>query len=187
MQKQLVMYMEKKGLTILALQETRTPTTTQFVVEGYLFILFGSGEKKEYAGVGYIVSLKLRTAIVAADNDGSRMAVLGIDTGPRKLWIFSVYAPHEERPEEERREFYDNLDMFLGKYRTAGVPIIIGDLNARIRRIQERGPLGPFHLRGIEPATQGGQETNEELLINFCAANELVLAGSFFRRRQELM
>eukprot|EP00969_Alexandrium_andersonii_P086940 3834774-Alexandrium_andersonii.AAC.1 len=62
------------------------------------------------------------------------MAVLGIDTGPRKLWIFSVYAPHEERLEEERRDFYDSLDMFLGKYRTAGVPIILGDLNARIRR-----------------------------------------------------
>eukprot|EP00969_Alexandrium_andersonii_P106429 4695781-Alexandrium_andersonii.AAC.1 len=51
MQRQVTLYMEQNGLDLLALQETRIPTTSQFTSGEFLFILFGSGAAKEYAGV----------------------------------------------------------------------------------------------------------------------------------------
>eukprot|EP00969_Alexandrium_andersonii_P121014 5348990-Alexandrium_andersonii.AAC.1 len=50
LKQQLVAYMKEKGLHILAFQETRAPGTTQFVSNGYMFMLVASGASKEYAG-----------------------------------------------------------------------------------------------------------------------------------------
>eukprot|EP00969_Alexandrium_andersonii_P290903 12858226-Alexandrium_andersonii.AAC.1 len=67
MQLQLVEYMKKNRVSVLLMQETRTPQTTQYIVERYLFIVFGSGEGKEYAGVGFVVGRKARRAIKYID------------------------------------------------------------------------------------------------------------------------
>eukprot|EP00969_Alexandrium_andersonii_P086304 3804881-Alexandrium_andersonii.AAC.1 len=74
MQRQVTLYMEQHNIALLALQETRIATTSQFTSGEYLFVLFGNGTAKEYAGVGFVLSLKLRRAVNFVHNEGSRMA-----------------------------------------------------------------------------------------------------------------
>eukprot|EP00969_Alexandrium_andersonii_P260676 11524874-Alexandrium_andersonii.AAC.1 len=51
MHRQITDYMKSHDLHIMALQETKNPTTTQYVSEGYMFLLFGNEESREHAGV----------------------------------------------------------------------------------------------------------------------------------------
>eukprot|EP00969_Alexandrium_andersonii_P075858 3344074-Alexandrium_andersonii.AAC.1 len=63
MHRQIADYMKAHGLLIMALQETKNPTTTQYVSEGYLFLLYGNGENREHAGIGFVIDMRIRRAI----------------------------------------------------------------------------------------------------------------------------
>eukprot|EP00969_Alexandrium_andersonii_P257026 11363442-Alexandrium_andersonii.AAC.1 len=93
----------------MALQETRTPTTTQYIIDRFLFVLYGSGEQKEYAGVGFVVDLRIRKSITFTHNCGPRIASMGVRTGPREIILMSAYAPQSGRPLQERSAFYEKL------------------------------------------------------------------------------
>eukprot|EP00969_Alexandrium_andersonii_P223368 9865946-Alexandrium_andersonii.AAC.1 len=78
---QIAKYMRQRKVAVMLLQETRTPQTTQYVLEGFLFIVFGSGEGREYAGVEFVVDMRVRRAIKYIDSQGARLALLAIRTG----------------------------------------------------------------------------------------------------------
>eukprot|EP00969_Alexandrium_andersonii_P052498 2305499-Alexandrium_andersonii.AAC.1 len=127
--------MGKAGIHIMALQETRATSTTQYVMDGFLFILYGGGGKQEYAGVGFIVGIRVRRAIAFATNAGSRIAVLGASAGPRKIILISAYAPHNARPVQEKAAFYEDLSNVYSSFETKGAVVTLGDMNARITEI----------------------------------------------------
>eukprot|EP00969_Alexandrium_andersonii_P330978 14629196-Alexandrium_andersonii.AAC.1 len=171
----------------MAVQETRTPGTTQFVANGHLFVLVASGEQKEYAGVGYIINLKVRKAITFVDCRGGRMAALGVNTGPRELVLLNVYAPQAARPFEERQHFYDELWDFTDSLETRGVLVYLGDWNARLRHRESEDVVGPWHFVASDRVAGDEGSTNEELLVQFCIARDLVLPSSWMQRPQDKM
>eukprot|EP00969_Alexandrium_andersonii_P306663 13557062-Alexandrium_andersonii.AAC.1 len=71
---QITEYMSKRNIQRMVLQETRTPQTTQYIIGKHQFLLFGSGEAKEYAGVGFVVDLRLRSSVTFTYNVGARIA-----------------------------------------------------------------------------------------------------------------
>eukprot|EP00969_Alexandrium_andersonii_P073443 3239688-Alexandrium_andersonii.AAC.1 len=65
MQKQLTMVAEQEKIDLLAAREIRILATAQFIVGQHLLILFGGGAgAKEYAGVGFVLSLRLRLSLI---------------------------------------------------------------------------------------------------------------------------
>eukprot|EP00969_Alexandrium_andersonii_P184685 8159462-Alexandrium_andersonii.AAC.1 len=56
MQHQTTSYMRKRNIDVAMLQETRAPTTTQYLSDGHNFVLFGGGGKVEYGGVGFVLN-----------------------------------------------------------------------------------------------------------------------------------
>eukprot|EP00969_Alexandrium_andersonii_P204239 9024820-Alexandrium_andersonii.AAC.1 len=62
MHRQLTDYMAANKIELIALQETKSPQTTQYLSEDHLFVTFGNGDRKEDAGVGFIISKRLRRA-----------------------------------------------------------------------------------------------------------------------------
>eukprot|EP00969_Alexandrium_andersonii_P307677 13600780-Alexandrium_andersonii.AAC.1 len=54
-QKQIRDYMRQHNIDVIMMQETRAPQTTQFCSDDYLYVLCGSGHKRGYAGVGFVV------------------------------------------------------------------------------------------------------------------------------------
>eukprot|EP00969_Alexandrium_andersonii_P221481 9781970-Alexandrium_andersonii.AAC.1 len=119
----------------MALQETRATNTTQYIMDGFLFILYGGGGKQEYAGVGFIVDIKVRRAITFTTNEGPRIAVLGVSSGPRQIILVSAYAPQNARPPQENTAFYEDLSNVYTSFETKGVVVILGDMNARFTEV----------------------------------------------------
>eukprot|EP00969_Alexandrium_andersonii_P278496 12310259-Alexandrium_andersonii.AAC.1 len=171
----------------MALQETRTPVSTQYIIEGYLFILYGSGGRREYAGVGFVVDLRCRRAITFTHSDTSRIALLGLSTGPRQLIIGSVYAPQGTRPVEERKAFYEVLEGITAKFQTKGALFLMGDYNARFSEPTVPGIMGPWHFRSVEPTATGEGETNAELLQEFCHTFSMLSPGSWQEKTEDKM
>eukprot|EP00969_Alexandrium_andersonii_P271240 11989199-Alexandrium_andersonii.AAC.1 len=69
MHRQLTDYMVANKVELMAVQETKSPQTTQYLSEDHLFVTFGSGERKEDAGVGFIVNKRLRRAVRYMDSE----------------------------------------------------------------------------------------------------------------------
>eukprot|EP00969_Alexandrium_andersonii_P023644 1032012-Alexandrium_andersonii.AAC.1 len=98
-----------------------------------MFVLFGNGQKREHAGVGFVIDLRLRRAIKYYDSEGSRLAMLALDAGPRLLLVYTIYAPQSARPIEERTGFYEDLGTMVDRHESSGVTLLLGDWNARIK------------------------------------------------------
>eukprot|EP00969_Alexandrium_andersonii_P372281 15481382-Alexandrium_andersonii.AAC.1 len=77
----------------MAIRETKSPTTTQYISEGYMFVTVGNGQTRENSGVGFVIDPKVRRAIRHMDCKGSSLALLALASGPRDIVILSAYAP----------------------------------------------------------------------------------------------
>eukprot|EP00969_Alexandrium_andersonii_P005333 231913-Alexandrium_andersonii.AAC.1 len=106
---QLTEYMQKHNIHVLLLQETRVPNTTQYISGDYQFIMIGNGQNIEYAGIGFIVSLRVRPAIAGIRVASNRLALVRFRTGPGEVQLVNVYIPQSGRPEEERHQVFDDL------------------------------------------------------------------------------
>eukprot|EP00969_Alexandrium_andersonii_P215419 9514837-Alexandrium_andersonii.AAC.1 len=107
MHRQLEDYMEQKGISLLALSETRASSTSKYVVGSTTFITSSSVEQgREYAGVGVAISKPARKYLMYATPVDSRILIVGLGCAPREIVVVAVYAPQEGRPPEEREEFY---------------------------------------------------------------------------------
>eukprot|EP00969_Alexandrium_andersonii_P045309 1989518-Alexandrium_andersonii.AAC.1 len=79
--------MDNHNVHALLLQETRIPGTTQYISGDCQFIMVGNQRRLEYAGVCFIVSLKVRPAVAGVRVINSRLALLRMSTGPRELQL----------------------------------------------------------------------------------------------------
>eukprot|EP00969_Alexandrium_andersonii_P238693 10536842-Alexandrium_andersonii.AAC.1 len=86
-----------------------------------MFIFYGGGSAKEYAGVGFVINLAVRRAIAFTDSRGPRAAVLGIDARPRQILVYSMCAPQSGREEDERRGFFEIAGNLMDAHLTQGV------------------------------------------------------------------
>ena len=75
--------MERKGIGLMALQETKVSTVTQYMVGDHVFVLSGGGDgAREHAGVGVVLSRDMRKMVRGIYPSRSRLPVFSLDTAP---------------------------------------------------------------------------------------------------------
>ena len=67
------------------------------------------GNEAKTDGVGIFVAEKWVDSVVRVERHSERILVLKMVLGDRLLNVFSVYAPHAGKPEEEKESFWDNV------------------------------------------------------------------------------
>ena len=65
------------------------------------------GNKAKTDGVGIFVAQKWADSVVRVERHSERIMVLKMVLGDRLLNVFSVYAPHSGRPDEEKECFLE--------------------------------------------------------------------------------
>ena len=81
--------------------------------EGFLVILSGSSEeKREYAGVGFIVAPWFRSSIIGFCQASRRYACLKFKISGGKAAVISAYAPHGGLSWDKRFAFFYELNTF---------------------------------------------------------------------------
>jgi hypothetical protein len=89
-----------------------------------------------------------------------------------------VHAPSEEKSEEEKDAFYDDLDEIYDECPKRDIKIIIGDLNAKMGLEEIFKPtLGKDSLHKIP-------NDNRIRLIDFASTHNMVIGSTMFNHRR---
>ena len=100
--------------------------------------------------------------------------------------MFSIYAPHNGKPVEARREFYQTLGTTIRDTSNHGGLILLGDFNARLhRQLPYDSPhIGPY-VFGC-PTAQPDANSNRNLLRELCGTHGLVVSNTYFDHPADL-
>ena len=138
-----------------------------------------------HAGVGFVVSPKFRFFVQAFKPINSRICELTINSSPRLIKLYSVYAPSMMSSQHSPEEDTQRKDDFWQALTTATLsntpyfPIIAGDLNTRLTAKHTSPKIGPC-LFGKEPVYESTQHIpNSEYLLEFLDTNAMFLPSTF--------
>ena len=119
-----------------------------------------------------------RNALLRTPFINSRIACISVLIRGGELSILNTYVPKNARPEDERRDHFEKLQQAISQIARKGPFVVLGDFNSRR---QGRHALGPHMFR--KGWTAVGEETdNRFLLLDFCRANDLIVANTWFQQ-----
>ena len=144
--KNAIQIMEEQGLDVLLLSETKTTSYYSYLSEQYLVILSGN-HKNKHAGVGAIVSPKVRPHLLDVIQVNPRIIHLCFKKQGGNFHVVGAYGPHSGLElDSERVPVWDTLEDHI-----AGIPqpepvYITGDFNVRFQATHrnDEGVTGPF-------------------------------------------
>ncbi|KAK3876804.1 hypothetical protein Pcinc_018434 [Petrolisthes cinctipes] len=100
--------------------------------EKYKFWWSGGGEGR--AGVRILVKEEWVESVIEVIRWDDRMMKIKLVVGEKVLNIFSVYAPRQGRPDEEKEEVREKLSDIISEVSRGDIVIVAGDINAHIGR-----------------------------------------------------
>ena len=125
------------NIDILGLAETRWNQEGQKRLSTGELLLY-SGHPDENArheeGVALMLSRKTERALITWKGHGSRIITASFTTKNRKinLNIIQCYAPTNDKEDETKNQFYNQLQTIVEKFPAKDISILMGDLNAKI-------------------------------------------------------
>ena len=172
--------LDRYKVQIAALSETRLAEEGHLTEQtaGYTFFWIGRGrtERRE-AGVGFAIKSNLVNKLAAHPkgiNDRLMTTRLPL---PKKNFatLISAYAPTMTNPDEVKEKFYRDLNDAIASVPRTDKLFILGDFNARVGRDHTswEGVLGKHGV--------GKCNSNGLLLLETCAAHELLITNTVFR------
>lgn len=166
--------LNKYRVDIAAVQEVRWPGNGSCDVRGStLYYCGGNGNRHEH-GTGFIVRGRMKEKVIGFKAANERMCMLRIKARMFNIAVVCVYAPTEEKDEETKEEFYEQLELLMDGIPKADVKIVLGDFNAKIGREEAFSPtIGRNSLH--ETSNDNGIRT-----VNFAAARNLVVSSTWF-------
>jgi len=161
---------------ITAIQETRWIGDCVMDVNGFRVFL-SSNKRQRTRGTGFIVDPKWNDRVIDWNPVSDRVCVIRIKGRFFNLSLINVYAPTNDRPEDEKDSFYSLLERTYDQCPRNDIKIVLGDLNAQVGREKTFRPtIGPhsLHPRSNE---------NGLRLITFAAAMNMRISSTYFQRK----
>ena len=140
---------------------------------GQTLIYSGDDERHE-SGVAIMLSQEATKSLMEWTPINKRIITARFYSRYRRITIIQVYAPHNEREDEEKDHFYQELQEVLDSCNKNDIIIVMGDFNARAGN-DNTGYERTMGIHGI-----GTQNENGERLCEFSQLNGLVIAGTLF-------
>lgn len=180
---QVVREMQRYNITILGISETRWTQSGQKRLASGEMLLY-SGHEEEDAphteGVALMLSGPAQRALIGWEAHGPRIIKATFRTKKKKvnLNVIQCYAPTNDREEEIKVDFYDQLQTVLDKCPDRDITMMMGDFNAKTGS-DNTGYEEVMGRHGI-----GLMSENGEKFLDFCALNKLVVGGSIFPHKR---
>lgn len=162
----------KYRFEIVALQEIRWQGSGRMDKREYTLLYSGPVTR-----TGFIISRSMREHLLEFDPVNERICKMRIKGKFRNVSLLSVHAPTEEKSDDEKESFYEDLERECNKIQNYDQLIILGDLNAKIGREEELKTIAGKHT--IHQSTSG----NGWMLAEFAARNNMVIKSTQFAHR----
>ncbi|XP_022181589.1 uncharacterized protein LOC111041595 [Myzus persicae] len=132
---------------------------------------------KHENGVGFVVSDDTLPQVKEFTAVNDRICYIRLSGHIFDSIIVNAYAPTEEKEENIKNEFYDELGHILDTTPNSCIKILIGDFNAKIGKEDIYRPtIGPNSLHDVS-------NDNGTRLINLCITNGFTLSSTYFPRK----
>lgn len=164
--------LEQYKLDITAIQEVRWEDSGSITSQGMTMLY--SGGTKHKRGVGFIVRDKIMSSIVNFKPINDRLCILEIKCKWYNVIMINCYAPMENKNDDIKTVFYDELEMLYDSLPNWKPKIVIGDFNAKIsRETMFRPTIGKESLH---------RETNENgnMLVTSASNRNMVISSTMF-------
>ena len=113
-------------------QKISTDSWRRILASGHTIFYSGHTYNLHRGGVAVIVTRKVEKILLEWKPVNDRLMKVTFNSKFAKLTIIACYAPTEEAEEEEKDEFYEQLEEEIRTTPRHGVLMVIGDFKARI-------------------------------------------------------
>ena len=171
--------LDRYGIDIAALNETRILGESKFEDGGYTFFLKGKpiGDK-HYHGVGFAIHSCLVRHLDGKEPVGinERLMTMSLPLVGSTLSIICAYAPTLAQSDEIKDTFYESLNTAIENVPATHKLLLLGDFNARVGRdyTSWENTIG---RHGV-----GNENSNGTRLLSLCAQNELSITNTIFQQ-----
>ena len=162
----------------MALQETRWPGKGQINKKDYTLYYSGSKGKTGQAGTGFLLRKKMQKHIISYELHKERLCKVRIEGKYNNITLINAYAPTEDKTEEIKEQFYDDLQTMVDEVPKSDLTIILGDVNAKLGKEPAYQKLTGKHTLHEETNRNG------ELLCDFAAANNMIVMSMQFQHKR---
>jgi hypothetical protein len=168
---------KKYNTNKLALQEIRWPNDGNMKKDDKTIFYSGRKDGRHENGVGFVVSDDTLPQVKKFTAVNNRICYIRLTGHIFDSIIVNAYAPTEEKEENIKNEFYDELGHILDTTPNSCIKILIGDFNAKIGKEDIYRPtIGPNSLHDVS-------NDNGTRLINLCITNSFTLSSTYFPRK----
>jgi len=121
-------------LDILALQEVRWPDSGNIKSGSTTFFYSGTNNGRCENGVGFMINEKILHNTKSFTPVNDRICYIKISGRLFDLILINCYAPTEDKADDIKEKFYDELETVVNNLPTHSLKMIVGDFNAKIGR-----------------------------------------------------
>ena len=116
------------------MSEVRWTGNGEFVSD--IFVMMYSGGDKHERGVGFLMTKDIRKSIIGCWTTSDRAIMIKIKCKPTDTNMIQVVHAPTSGSSEDLEEFYETLDSVMKLCKNHEIKIVMGDLNAKVRRGQ---------------------------------------------------
>ena len=173
--KMLLSQLDSYKMDITAFQEVRW--TGEGIIDKKNHTTFNSSDKKHRMfGTGFIVNKRIKCLVTDFKAKTPRICKICVRGLFFNCSLICVHARTEEK-DDEKDNFYEDLNQIYEECPKRDVKIIIGDLNAKIGQEEMYRPItGKYSLHTLS-------NDNRMRFINFACFENVVVGGTLFNHK----
>ncbi|PNF31855.1 hypothetical protein B7P43_G08920 [Cryptotermes secundus] len=165
---------DKYNMKITAIQEIRWLGKGIMDLKKHTICYSGKAEGNKEFGVAFVIEREFKSAIIDFKPISERICTLRIRTKFFNMTLMNVHAPTEEKEEEVKDYFYQQMEETYDSIPSNDIKVILGDLNAKIGKEKEyRGVIGTESLHDTT-------NHNGIKLIDFAESKNLIISSTYF-------
>lgn len=169
--------MERYRLHPMGLSEIRRTGVGRIKMRNGYTMIYAGEESEHQRGVAIMMSQDTQKSLIEWRAVSSRIITARFYSRFKNTTVIQVYAPTNESTDDEKDDFYDQLQATFDTCNQHDVVIIMGDLNAKVGD-DNKDMEGIMEKHGL-----GNINDNGERLCDFCSMNGLVITGTCFPHR----
>ena len=175
--------MRMYDIDLLGLSETRWLQAGEVRLQSGEMVLYSGHEEEGAAhteGVGFMLSKRAQRAMIGWEAHGPRIIKASFRTKKKniKMNVIQCYAPTNNHEDEQKDNFYLQLEGVLSELKDKDMNILTGDFNAKVGT-DNTGYEEIMGKHGL-----GDMNENGERFAELCGAYNLVIGGSIFPHRR---
>jgi len=159
-------------LDITAVQEVRWDGSGSLKTQE--ITIFYSGREKHKRGVGFVIKNNILPNVMRFEQINDRICYVELKGKWFNILLINCHAPTEEKSEEIKNAFYEELDRIYDALPTGKPKIILDDFNAKIGKEETYRPtIGKDSL-------YNDTNDNGNKLITFATARNIRISSTMF-------